>query len=202
MRKAILVIGFVALLTPTIEQTSVAQTSSPRTITFAPLEVTLAYSADRTNGVAGGCGCFWMSGGKAEASAALSNSFSIVSELAGQHASNISPGLNSLSLVTYLFGPRYSFRSRTRLVPFGQFLVGGVHGFDALFPGSGPSVPNPDAFAFAAGGGLNVNISRRFGFRVVQADYLQTQLPNDGNNRQNHLRISGGAVFRFGGSSR
>ncbi len=165
---------------------------------YATLELTLAYSADRTNGVVGGCGCFWLNGGKAENSAAFSHGISIVSELAGQHGSHINSTLNSLSFVSYLFGPRYSFRSRSRLVPFAQFLVGGVHGFDALFPSPGSSIPNPTAFAFAAGGGLNTNLSHRVGIRIVQADYFQTHLPNDTNNLQNHLRISAGIVLRFG----
>lgn len=32
-----------------------------------------------------------------------------------------------------LFGPRYSWRIQ-RFTPFLQGLVGGVHGFDAIFP--------------------------------------------------------------------
>jgi outer membrane immunogenic protein len=179
-----------------------AQTPIDTTLGTAPLEVTLAYSADRTNGVVGGCGCFWLSGGKAEASAIFPYGISLVAELTGQHAGNINAKLDSLSYVTYLFGPRYTFRNRSRLIPFAQFLVGGVHGFDALFPGTGASVADPDAFAFAAGGGLKANLSRRLGLRVLQGDYLQTQLPNDGNNRQNHLRLSGGVVFRFGEDER
>ena len=164
----------------------------------APLEVTLAYSADRTNGVAGGCGCFWLSGGRAEASANFPRGISIVAELTGQHGSNINSTLSTLSLILYLFGPRYTFRSSMRLVPFAQLLLGGVHGFDALFPSPGASVPNPDAFAFAAGGGFNAYLSSPLAVRVIQGDYLRSQLPNAGNNRENHLRLSAGIVFRFG----
>lgn len=163
----------------------------------APLEVTLAYSADRTNGVAGGCGCFWLSGGRAEANASLAYGISIVSQIAGEHASKIGSTLDSLSFVSYLFGPRYSFRNHSRLLPFVQFLVGGVHGFDGLFPGPGVLIPNPDAFAFAAGGGLNLNLTPHFAMRVAQADYFQSQLPNDASNVENHLQLSAGIVLRF-----
>lgn len=191
---------FTLLIGPAVQ---VAAQSAPfKSSVIAPLEVTVAYSADRTNGVVGGCGCFWMAGAKAEASSYFGRGLSVVAELAGEHANNINSAQQSLSLVSYLFGPRYSVRNRTRFVPFAQFLVGGVHGFDSLFPSVTQSPPNPDAFAFAAGGGLNMRISRRFALRVVQADYLQTQLPNDGNNRQNHLRLSGGVVLRFGESRR
>lgn len=176
--------------------------SAASTSAAGPLEATLAYSADRTNGVTGGCGCFWMSGGKAEANANFGRGLSLVAEAGGEHATNINAANESLSFVTYLFGPRYSVRSRTRLAPFGQFLVGGVHGFDALFPTrNGPSTA-PDALAFAAGGGLNINLSRHLGIRAFQADYMQTQLPNGGNDRQNHLRLAAGIVLRLGRSGR
>ena len=161
------------------------------------LEVTLAYSADRTNGLAGGCGCFWMSGAKAEANAIFPHGWSVVAELAGHHASNINTAHEDLSMISYLFGPRYSLRNRTRLVPFAQFLLGGVQGFDASFPSHTVLIPYPDAFAFAVGGGLNVNVSTRIAIRTGQADYFQTHLPNDSNNLQNHLRVSAGIVFRF-----
>jgi outer membrane immunogenic protein len=167
----------------------------------APLGVTLACSADRTNGVVGGCGCFWMEGGKAEASSYFGRGLSVVAELAGEHANNINTARQSLSLVSYLFGPRYTLRNRTRSAPFAQFLVGGVHGFDGLFPNPNGSTVTPDALAFAAGGGLNIRLSRRFALRAVQADYFQTRLPNGTDNQQNHLRISGGVVFRFGKSA-
>lgn len=165
----------------------------------ASLEVTMAWSADRTNGLVGGCGCFWMSGGKAEANVSFPHRVSIVAELAGQHSSNVGSTHQDLNLVSYLFGPRYNWRAPGRLAPFAQFLVGGVHGFGSSFPTTNGSNLVPDAFAFASGGGLNINISRHFALRAVQADYVQTQLPNDANDRQNHLRLSAGIIFRVGG---
>jgi outer membrane immunogenic protein len=183
-------------------KTAAGQTAMSASSGVAQLEVTLAYSADRTNGVTGGCGCFWLNGGSAEANANFPHGMGVVSELAGHHGSNVNSTLNSLSLVSYLFGPRYTFRNRTRVAPFGQFLVGGVHGFDALFPAPGAYIANPDAFAFAAGGGLNLNLTNRIGLRAVQADYFQTHLPNDGNNRENHLRLSAGVVFLIGKTAR
>lgn len=166
------------------------------------LDVTLAYSAGRTNGVVGGCGCFWMSGAKAEANANFGRGLSVVAEAGGEHAANIHSANESLSFVTYLFGPRYSVRTHSRFVPFVQFLVGGVHGFDALFPTQNQSTTVPDALAFAGGGGLNINFSRHVAMRAFQADYMQTQLPNGGNDRQNHLRLAAGIVLRLGRSGR
>ena len=84
----------------------IAQVAAP-----APLEVTLAYGADRTDGVVGGCGCFWMAGGKAEANANLGRGLSAVAELAGSHVSNINsahegPDPGFVSLRTALQLPR------------------------------------------------------------------------------------------------
>jgi opacity protein-like surface antigen len=192
IRRLALLAAFVAMALPALPQSASAQTKDN-----TALEVTLAWSGDRTNAPPGGCACFWMEGGKAEASANFGKRFSIVSEIAGEHANNINSAHQSLGLVTYLFGPRYAWKFHGRFVPFAQFLVGGVHGFDALFPNPDGSTVTPDAFAFAAGGGLNINVSRHLAIRVLQADYLQTQLPNDANNEQNHLRVSAGIVFRF-----
>jgi outer membrane immunogenic protein len=163
----------------------------------APLELTLAYSTVRANAPPGGCGCFWMQGGKAEANAHLYRGWSAVVEIAGQHASNINAAHSDLSLVSYLFGPRYSYHSNRRWTPFAQVLVGGVHGFDAFFPNQNGSNITPDAFALSAGGGLNLNLDHHFAVRVAQADYFLTQLPNNQEDRQNNLRLSAGIILRF-----
>jgi outer membrane immunogenic protein len=174
-----------------------AQSVPGRSEKFAPVEVTLAYSADRTNGIVGGCGCFWMSGGKAEVSAIFYRGFSVITELAGQHSPNLTGSGKQLSMVSYLFGPRYTWRNRSRLKPFAQSLIGGAHGFDALFPSLRYIPLNPDAFAFAAGGGIDIHVSRHFGLRAVQADYLQTRFPNDAGNREDHFRLAAGIIVRL-----
>lgn len=164
----------------------------------APLEVTLGYSATHINGPPGSCGCFWMQGAKADFSAPIFTRLSIAGELSGVHATNINAVHEDLSLITYLLGARYSFHPRRALVPFAQALIGGVHGFDAIFPGPNGSTTAPDSLAAALGGGLNIVRSRRFAIRAIQADYLQTHFRNDSNNRQDSLRLSAGVVFRFG----
>ncbi len=162
----------------------------------AQLEVTLAYNAVRSNGSTGAS--FWLQGGKGEFSAAFGRGFSLVGELAAQHVSNISSANDSLGLVSYLFGPRYSYRRHRRFAPFGQVLIGGVHGFDAYFPNPNGSAVTPDAFALAVGGGLNIGVSHRLAIRPVQADYFRTQLPNDEANHENSLRLGAGVVILIG----
>lgn len=47
-----------------------------------------------------------------------------VGEFGGAHAGDIAPGSEDLTLTSYLFGPRYTYRSHLRLAPFGEALVG------------------------------------------------------------------------------
>jgi outer membrane immunogenic protein len=163
-----------------------------------PLEVTLSYSALRANGPPGACSCFWMQGGTAEFNVALLRKLSAVGEVSVHHAASVNSAHEGLGLATYLFGLRYSPTSRSRLVPFAQALVGGVHGFDAYFPNPDGSRATPDALAAAFGGGINLNVSSRFALRAVQADYVLTSLPNDAGDWQNNFRLGAGIVIRFG----
>ena len=167
-----------------------------RTPPPALLEVTLGYSTLRSNTIPGGCACFWMQGGKAEFQAALSSRIGLVSEIAGHHAHDINSAGEDLSLVSYLFGPRLSWRVR-RFTPFVQTLIGGVHGFDAIFPSTNNSTVVPDAFAIAAGGGMNIALSRHLALRPFQLDYFLTDLPNNSANRQNSFRLGSGIVFKL-----
>ena len=170
---AILVCGIIGTVPPMSGQAFPGAGTMP-----APLEVTLAYNAVRSNGSTGACACFWMIG-----------------ELAAQHVNGINSANQDLGLVTYLFGPRFSYRKYRGFTLFGQALIGGVHGFDAYFPNPNGSAVTPDAFAMAAGGGLNLGVSRHLAIRPVQMDYLRTQLPNDAGNRENSLRLGAGIVI-------
>jgi hypothetical protein len=80
-----------------------------------------------------------------------------------------------------LFGPRYSFRTSSKVTPF-------VH---ALFGAIGPDA----AFAMNFGGGIDVKLSKRFSLRAIQADFIQLR---NGANSTNTARISTGIVFNFG----
>ena len=72
-----------------------------------------------------------------------------------------------------------------------------VGSFDIV---SGTPSEGQTKFAFAIGGGLDVNVSERIAIRAVQVDYLRTSFTNDLNTRfrghQNNLRLSVGVVFK------
>jgi hypothetical protein len=107
---------------------------------------------------------------------------------------------------TYLFGPRFSYRTR-RITPFAQVLFGGIHASEVTVSsacsGAGCALlPSENSFALTAGGGLDLNVHHHFAIRIVQAEYLMTRFENlstGAKASQNDMRISAGLVFRFGG---
>jgi outer membrane protein with beta-barrel domain len=104
----------------------------------------------------------------------------------------------------FLFGGTFSHRGGERLVPFAHALAGfsrtHVDGTSVITGlGGGTTTTSfsgsDTAFAAAFGGGLDVKLTKKFAFRVVQADYLLTRF---GSGTQSNARISTGIVFRFG----
>ncbi|MBB5319377.1 peptidoglycan-associated lipoprotein [Edaphobacter lichenicola] len=163
----------------------------------APLEFAVSYNAIRANAPPGGCSCFYMSGGRAEVNLHFLGWLSAVAEVGGAHANNINSSADGVGRITYLFGPRVTHRSGHRLSSFAQVLFGEAHGFDGYFPTMTTSSSTANSFAFSTGGGLDLSLSHRVAVRVLQADYLYTQLPNAVGDRQNNLRLGAGIVFRI-----
>ncbi|HLJ27194.1 MAG TPA: hypothetical protein VKY85_10845 [Candidatus Angelobacter sp.] len=107
--------------------------------------------------------------------------FGVVADFGGYHGSN-------LTTVTYLFGPRFSYRSKSPFTPFAQVLFGGAHA-------SGSS----NAFAMSVGGGLDLRADSQWSWRIVQAEYLLTNFNDGSSGHQHNARISTGVVYRWGG---
>jgi opacity protein-like surface antigen len=97
-----------------------------------------------------------------------------------------------------LVGPRLSYRNKSRAVPFAHILFGvtRVHEESTNFSTFFTSIfkRNENGFAGAAGGGLDVGLSKNLALRVIQADYFLTHV----NGTQHNARASVGLVFRFG----
>jgi peptidoglycan-associated lipoprotein len=164
----------------------------------APLaEAAATYSWIHTNAPPSGCGCFSMNGGNASFAYSLTRTIAMVGEVGAVANGNVdSTGLN-LTLSNYLVGGRYSLRRFQRLTPFGQVLAGAAHASGSFSPGQ-LNLGSSTAFAMTAGGGLDLNLSRRFALRLLQTDYYLTLLPNRTNDHQNNFRFSTGIVVRFG----
>jgi hypothetical protein len=121
----------------------------------------------------------------------LTNSVGLVADIGGY--ANTRSGLNDEAM-TYLFGPRFNWR-HARLTPYVQFLFGGIYAWTPTGPTS-----TQNAFATAAGGGLDYQFSNHFSVKPIQVEYVMTQLPNSlgFGGHQNDLRYSAGVVFRLG----
>ena len=173
--------------------------SHPR---FSALTIGLTYNAERAKTTSSGCNCFWFQGAAADVGWQLWNNLGIAAQLSGAHASNIGPGVN-ISKIDFLFGPRYTWHpplwrpTRRSSALFGEFLLGGIHAFNTIIPTISGASSSATAFALQTGGGANLWLTPRFGLRVLQLDYIYSQLPNGGNSRQNDLRIATGVIWRI-----
>jgi len=110
---------------------------------------------------------------------------------------------------TYMFGPRFTYRNKSKIQPFGEINFGGNRLSLSCNSGtacSGTSY-SKNAFAMTVGGGFDINVSRKFAIRLIQAEYLYTRFGNScnlelcsNNNNQNSFRLKSGIVFRWGGA--
>jgi len=172
---------------------------------IASADVALTYNLERAKIASSNCGCFWLNGASAEVAVPFYPGISAVGSFGGATASNITPGVD-LSKFTYVFGPRYTYDiSRYSGIAtrghsthlFGEALFGGTHAFNSSFPATGGAVPTANSFAMQLGGGIDVALSRGFGVRALQLDYIRTSLPNNASNTQNDLRIAFGVTYHI-----
>lgn len=104
---------------------------------------------------------------------------------------------NELNAYTFTAGPQFKFRSSDRFTPFMETLIGIEH----QSPRAAATKTN---FAFIGGGGFDLNINRRFSWRLIQADYVYSTYKDTGIGMTKGVRLDGarlqsGALFTFGG---
>jgi outer membrane immunogenic protein len=171
-------------------------------------EVSLTYSPTEANAGPGQCGCFFMNGASAEGNFRTYRAYTTVVDVTAAHTGQIHNTGQPFSLLMVTAGTRLNFRlghQRTdgwdtyhNLKPFVQALAGFAHGFDSAFPDkSGFIQSSANSFALLAGIGLDYKYHRHLSFRVIQADYGYTRLPNLAGNDQNLLRISSGITIHL-----
>jgi opacity protein-like surface antigen len=102
----------------------------------------------------------------------------------------------------FLFGPVFSYR-KPRYKPFAHVLMGDERvSFGSvqlpLNPGTIPSPASHNYFAFAFGGGVDVELSRRFYLRAGEFDYQRVTSSVGSKDYQNNFRLSVGLVAHFG----
>jgi outer membrane protein OmpA-like peptidoglycan-associated protein len=119
------------------------------------------------------------------------------------------------NLFTFLFGPRITFRNHSPFTPFFDFNLGGARlsltckstALGCVDATNGDTF-SKTVFAFTAGGGFDIRLSKRFSLRPIQAEYLYTRFGNDcplavcnQNNNQNSFRLKSGIVIGWGGAT-
>lgn len=181
------------ILAATVAAPAISQTVSP-----SNWEVATGYNYVHTNAPPSGCGCFSMNGGTASVVRQFNPTFGLTGEFNGVTNSQVDATGHSLTLLTYLVGPRFRMPSRSRFSPFAQILVGGAHASGGLYAASGSSSGTANAFAASMGGGIDIALNPRISFRLVQVEYLLTLLPNAVNSRQNNLNLTTGIAIHFG----
>jgi hypothetical protein len=164
-------------------------------------DLAITYTEQHSNIVS--TSTFWHGGGGAELSAPIYRGFGMTENVAGTQTPNAANSSVGLTLLTANFGPRYTFRhplglQRNRSVAiFGQALGGLAWGFNSYFPSPSGVQTNYVSFDLQLGGGVDLGLSRHFGLRVFQADWVRTEFPNGTTNVQNNLRLGAGVVFRI-----
>ncbi|GAC1620694.1 MAG: hypothetical protein PVS2B2_18600 [Candidatus Acidiferrum sp.] len=135
----------------------------------------------------GGSGGVNANGATVSVAGNLNHWIGLVGDLGAYRAS---PSGASLNTYTFLVGPRFTYRKPAGIQPFVQVLAGGAHLTAAVGGFSGSTT----AFAYSAGGGVDLGFSRRISLRP-QIDYIGIRSQG---STLNTARVSIGIVFRFG----
>lgn len=189
LRTALPALLFVAATMATVSS------AQPASAPHKPaLELAFTYTATSSNQIGGAH--FWMQGGAAQIYGRFYGGWGVVADVADAHIANINSTGVGLDMVTATFGPRYTW-SHARFSVYGQGLAGEAIGFNSVFPNSTGAMNTANSLAVKAGGGVDMNLSPHFALRLVEADYLRTQLPNSAYNAQNNLTLGAGVVLRF-----
>ena len=117
----------------------------------------------------------------------LNRWFGLTADLGGHYSDEV-------KVHPVLFGPQLKARGENMSV-FGQVLAGLAH----IEPGNGTETKTP--FAFSLGGGIDLQPWERFGFRLIQANWIRTHYnPDDAvrNFAWNSTRLQTGLIFNLG----
>jgi hypothetical protein len=189
MRKLLLSLYFLAL--------AALPVAAQETSRF---DLSAGYSGIHANEPPGNCNCFLANGGSASLAYNFNRWVGVFGDFGSVHSGNVNSSATDLTLTTYLFGPRFTFRKYEQFTPFGQFFLGGAHAGGSLLLNTAGS-NSANSAAVGLGGGLDVNVYHRFAVRAFQFEYLHTTFPNGVNDRQNIFRFTFGVVYRFGSNS-
>ena len=99
------------------------------------------------------------------------HSLGIVADFAGYDVTGLPKGTGaSVTLFTYMFGPRYTYRGNEKFQPFVHALFGGAHVSGSASNGFVSGSGTTNAFAMAVGGGLDIVVTPHIAVRAFDAD--------------------------------
>jgi len=161
---------------------------------------------------------FHMNGGGGSIGFNITRAFGLKAEFTGAGAGDMkvcdSTGLKCLTtsgnFFTYMFGPQFTIRKNPKLQPFVHVLFGGAYSnvYGNLEQkgtvSTGPTTADfgKHAFALAAGGGLDLKVSKNVAIRLGQFDYFMTRfsgrwIDTSGTGSAGELEISNQSNFRY-----
>lgn len=106
----------------------------------------------------------------------------------------IGPSSVDQKLHTYVFGPRFTWRTGRAVTPFGHVLVGAGHTTDSIDFGFGRVTLHSDAMVWKFGGGFDLRLNSLASWRT-QTDLIHSHFFS---SNQNNFQLSTGPVFHFG----
>lgn len=184
---ACVTLAFIALA---LAVPAMAQDDIPKVEAFA------GYSFVHSNdNIFGNAFTYSFNGGSGQVAYNLTPMFSVVGDFGGYTTDSYSIGsLLDTNVISYLFGPRVSFRSfSNRIVPFAQVLLGGARIANSITN----SAVSDNEFAMTVGGGVDYKMTEHIWIRPIQAEYFMTKFTDGYNDRQNNFRYSAGVVLKF-----
>jgi len=202
---SVLLAGAVFLGSAAVLSGAALQAQSTRTTSGVALSVDVGatYALERAKLEPSNCGCFWLGGGNGDVAVTIFKGLGLAANVSGIQAFNNLPTGEGLNKLSYLGGPRYTYKA-SRLMKthptqfFGEALFGKVHGTNSIFPGNTGTTTEATAFAMQAGVGMDIALYKGFAVRAFEVDYVYTQLPNNGSNTQDDLKLSAGLSYHFG----
>jgi hypothetical protein len=141
---------------------------------------------------------FWQNGGSIEVHGQFWKGLGAVGRMDALHTSNMAGTGVGLDLVTTVFGPRYTWSPRaSRFRYFGEVLGGFAKGSNSLFPTPMGMEKSANGTALLLGGGVNWQLRKYIGIRVLDVHWMRTDFPNATTGNQNTLVAGSGLVFRL-----
>ena len=108
---------------------------------------------------------------------------------------------DKIYIYTFLVGPRFYPLGHHKVTPFGHVLIGGGHYSSATpaFGGFHGATITSNAYTYEVGGGLDLNLWKHWGIRMIQADFGNANYVQSASYaNRGSTRFSVGFVYHFG----